>query len=154
AGSFSNSLSSGATATTTFYNGGIVFSDGTKLTQAAGSGNGIFSWDNTNNRLAIGTSTPIAQLSINQTAGSGPALVIGSSTSTSLIVDANGNVGIGKSSPGNQLDVSGSVSISSILNVNTIRQNTSSNVTLVLGGRNFSNAGTLVTLNNGAGFTN
>jgi hypothetical protein len=68
-------LSSGGTATTTFYSGGVVFSDGTKLTQAASAG-GLF-WDNTNARLGIGTSSPYARLSV---AGE---VVAGSFTATS-----------------------------------------------------------------------
>ena len=63
-GSFSNTLASGGTATTTFYNKGVVYSDGSKLTQASGSGASIFNWDNTNGRLGIGTSTPYAALSV------------------------------------------------------------------------------------------
>jgi hypothetical protein len=54
------SLANGGTATTTFYNGGIVFSDSSKLTQAAGSD--ILAWDNTNGRLGLGTANPGSSL--------------------------------------------------------------------------------------------
>lgn len=59
--SFSNTLANGGTATTTFYNGGVVFSDGSKLTQAGGSGVNQLFWDNTNSRLGLGTSSPQVQ---------------------------------------------------------------------------------------------
>ncbi|HEY0010592.1 MAG TPA: tail fiber domain-containing protein, partial [Candidatus Paceibacterota bacterium] len=97
--SFNNTLAQGGTATTTFYAGGLVFSDGTKLTQSSGTGNGILSWDNTNNRLGIGTSTPWAQLSINPNGITGPAFAIGSSTATRFVVTNGGLVGVGSSSP-------------------------------------------------------
>ncbi|KND49831.1 MAG: hypothetical protein AB203_01940 [Parcubacteria bacterium C7867-008] len=92
AGSFSNTLAAGGTATTSFYNGGVVFSDGTKLTQSSAAAN--FFWSESNTRLGLGTSTPTALLSINPTAalGSAPAFVIGSSTRSYLKVDANGQM--------------------------------------------------------------
>ncbi len=103
--SFSNTLASGGTATTTFYSGGVVFSDGTKLTQSAAAAN--FFWDETNKRLGIGTSSPWAMLSINPNAlGSGiPEFVIGSSSATRLIVTGAGNIGIGTTSPTRKLTV-------------------------------------------------
>ena len=55
-------LGSGGTATTTFYNGGVVFSDGTKLTQSAAAAN--FFWDETNKRLGIGTATPGSRVEV------------------------------------------------------------------------------------------
>ncbi len=58
--------------------------------------------------IGQGTSTPFAQLSVNSEAGNA-ALVVGSSTATSLIVDKNGNVGIGTASPTRLLDVNGIV---------------------------------------------
>lgn len=51
--SLANTIANGLTATTTFSNGGVVFSDSTKLTQDTAN---LF-WDNTNKRLAIGTTT-------------------------------------------------------------------------------------------------
>lgn len=49
-------VSGGGTGTTTFYSGGVIFSDGTKLTQT--TANTGFFWDNTNGRLGIGTAAP------------------------------------------------------------------------------------------------
>lgn len=93
---FVNTLANGGTATTTFYSGGVVFSDSNKLTQAAGSGAGSFTWDNTNNRLGVGTTSPAALISINPTAalGSSNALAIGSSTGSTFTVGNNGQTTI------------------------------------------------------------
>jgi hypothetical protein len=96
---FTNTLANGGTATTTFYNGGVVFSDGSKLTQAAGTGNNQFFWNNTSGSLGLGTSTPWAQLSINPNGITGPEFAIGSSTGTSFVVSNGGNVGIGTTTP-------------------------------------------------------
>ncbi|MDB5266126.1 MAG: hypothetical protein JWM39_839 [Parcubacteria group bacterium] len=68
-GTFTNTLANGGTATTTFYAGGLVFSDGTKLTQASGSGASILSWNNTNGFLGIGSSSPSYALSVQGTSG-------------------------------------------------------------------------------------
>lgn len=57
-------IANGGTATTTYYNKGVNFFDGTRITQAAGSGSSILNWDNTNGFLGIGTTTPYAPLSI------------------------------------------------------------------------------------------
>lgn len=89
AGSFTNNLASGGTGTTTFYSGGVVYSDGTKLTQSAAIPN--FFWDETNKRLGLATSTPYAKLSVNSVGGE-PAFVVGSSTATSFIVRTDGTV--------------------------------------------------------------
>jgi len=59
---FSNTLANGGTATTTFYSGGPVFSDGTKLTQSSSLLN--WAWDEVNKRMGIGTSTPGSLLSL------------------------------------------------------------------------------------------
>jgi hypothetical protein len=58
-------ISSGGTATTTFYNGGVLFSDGTKLTQSGAAAN--FFWDETNKRLGIGTAAPGTTLVVSGT---------------------------------------------------------------------------------------
>ncbi|MEI8344311.1 MAG: hypothetical protein WCF93_05165, partial [Candidatus Moraniibacteriota bacterium] len=47
-------FASGGTGSTDFTAGGVIFSDGTKLTQ----NNLSFFWDDTNNRLGIGTTAP------------------------------------------------------------------------------------------------
>ncbi len=101
-------LANGGTATTTFYNGGVVFSDAAKLTQSATAAN--FFWDDTNKRLGLGTSTPWGQLSVNPNAiGSGPEFVVGSSTKTDFIITNSGNLGINvnKGVPLGKLDVVG-----------------------------------------------
>ncbi|MFZ2907697.1 MAG: hypothetical protein WA014_00940, partial [Minisyncoccia bacterium] len=60
-------LANGGTATSTFYNGGVVFSDGTKLTQSSSASN--FFWNETNKRLGIGTASPNVKLSVTGTSG-------------------------------------------------------------------------------------
>lgn len=51
-------ISSGGTSTTTFYAGGLIFSDGTELTQAPNTSTNSIFWDNTNGRLGIDTGAP------------------------------------------------------------------------------------------------
>ena len=53
-------LANGGTATTTFSNGGVVFSDGVKLTQDTTN----FFWDDANNRLGIATTAPKTSLHV------------------------------------------------------------------------------------------
>jgi hypothetical protein len=78
--SFTNTLAGGGTGTTTFYSGGVVFSDGTKLTQSAAAAN--FFWDETNKRLGIGTSTPLAKIQVaaDNSGGLAPQLILSGST--------------------------------------------------------------------------
>lgn len=86
-------LANGGTATTTYYTGGVIFSDGSLLTQAAASSS--FYWDNTNKRLGLGTSTPSSVLNIEggstgdqfrlSTAGAGRIYKIGRNTTTGLL---------------------------------------------------------------------
>lgn len=75
-----NTLANGLTATTTFYNGGVLFSDGSKLTQAAAPAS-LF-WDNTNLRLGIGTIGPSSAL---QVVGSSTATTLSLGTTASLL---------------------------------------------------------------------
>jgi hypothetical protein len=56
----------GGTGTTTFYSKGIVFSDGSKLTQSASTTALI--WDDVNYRLGIGVNNPIAPIDVNMVA--------------------------------------------------------------------------------------
>lgn len=67
--SLANTLANGLTATTTFSNGGVVFSDGTKLTQDTANLN----WNNTAKYLSIGlgTQATTSTVEIGQTAGNG-----------------------------------------------------------------------------------
>ncbi len=125
--SFTNTLASGGTATTTFYNGGVVFSDGLRLTQASSSSS--FFWDDTNRRLGIGTSSPWGLLSVNASAiGSAPQFVIGSSTATNFIVTNGGYIGIGTTSPSSLLSVSGNAFFDS--NVINFASSTATTLTL------------------------
>jgi fibronectin-binding autotransporter adhesin len=89
-GGFNNTLANGGTATSSFYAGGVVFSDGTKLTQAAGSGSAAFTWDNANNRLGIGTTTPTNTLEVNGTTYLGGTTAIVSSATNAFTVGTAG----------------------------------------------------------------
>ncbi|PIQ68448.1 MAG: hypothetical protein COV91_04025 [Candidatus Taylorbacteria bacterium CG11_big_fil_rev_8_21_14_0_20_46_11] len=59
-----------------------------------------------NDRIGVATSTPWANLSINQDNGE-TALSIGSSTGTSLVLDQNGYLGLGTTTPARQLSADG-----------------------------------------------
>jgi hypothetical protein len=59
-----------------------------------------------NSRVSIGSTTPLGLLSVEQVAGVN-AFVVGSSSTTTLIVDKQANVGIGTSSPSSKLGVEG-----------------------------------------------
>lgn len=59
-------------------------------------GSANFTWDNTNNRLGIGSTTPYGLLSVNPNAfGTAPAFVIGSSTATLLKLSTAGAFDVG-----------------------------------------------------------
>ncbi|MBI2640789.1 MAG: hypothetical protein HYW91_02810, partial [Candidatus Sungbacteria bacterium] len=62
-------------------------------------------------RVGIGTTSPWGIFSLNPTAliGTGPQLVVGSSSATSFLISNAGNVGIGTTSPGTLLSIGGSV---------------------------------------------
>jgi hypothetical protein len=86
------SLLRGGTGTSTFANGGLVFSDGVKLTQNPTK---LF-WDNTNGFLGIGTTSPESSLHVAsgylKVGGQFPAIITGDGTSSrinALVVRAN-----------------------------------------------------------------
>jgi hypothetical protein len=101
-------LNKGGTATTTFYNGGVVFYNSSLGTLSQASAQPGFFYDNTNSKLGIGTSSPWAKLSIEAIAGVN-AFAIGSSTDTHFVVDLAGLVGIGTTSPSKKLSVKNTV---------------------------------------------
>ena len=101
-------LTSGLTA------GSVIFYNGSALTQD----NPNFFWDDTNNRLGIGTTTPGSTLSVQ----GGNLQVTGTTTTSALvatstlfvgnigqnlIVNSAGRVGVGTTSPGSLLSVQG-----------------------------------------------
>ena len=65
-------LAYGGTATTTFSSGGVVFSDGSKLTQDTTN---LF-WNNTSKRLGVGTSSPSYNLHVYGSTTAGIAAII------------------------------------------------------------------------------
>lgn len=91
-----------------------------------------FFWDDTNNRLGIGTTTPWAQLSVNPNGLTGPAFAIGSSTRTDFIVTNGGNTGVGISIPTSKLHVAGGTrpdTFATVLTVTGTSGNTSGHAT-------------------------
>jgi len=107
------SVSIGGTGTSTAFTTGSVVFTGASGTYSQDNAN--FFWDNTNNRLGIGTTTPTNKLTVNggidfsgtAFSGSGTGIwqqatnVLGFVTagSTRAVIDATGNVGIGTTSP-------------------------------------------------------
>ena len=88
--------------------GSVLFVDGSGN---LGQDNSNFYWDDTNNRLGIGTTTPWANLSIAGTSlGTSPLFTISTSTasatSTAFHITSQGYVGVGTTSPTNQLSIS------------------------------------------------
>ena len=82
------------------YNDGGSFGGGTN-----------FVWDDINNRLGIGTTTPWGQLSVNPNGISGPSFAIGSSTATHFVVSNGGKVGIGIDNTNQLLNVGGNIAL-------------------------------------------
>lgn len=66
-----------------------------------------FSWDNTNQRLGVGITTPLAKLHVTNTGTTNSFLVEDSTSpdSTPFVIDQSGNVGIGTTTPTNLLEV-------------------------------------------------
>ena len=60
--SFTNTVAAGGTATTTFYQGGVIFYNGGTLSQASTT-SGFF-YDTVNNRLGLGTAAPGSALDV------------------------------------------------------------------------------------------
>ena len=81
--------------------GSIIFQGPSGLTQD----NANFYWDDTNNRFGIGTSTPLANLTVVANASSTPLIVASSTGLTLLTVVQSGNVGINTSTPQANLTV-------------------------------------------------
>jgi len=125
-------IARGGTNNTAYTTGSLVYYDGSKLAED----NANLFWDSTNHRLGLGTTAPLAALDVAGSAslsgglsyrGGGTAHTTsildggtyniqrslgGSGLSSSLFIDANGNVGIGTAAPGYKLDVSGTANIS------------------------------------------
>ncbi len=99
---------------------------GTGLNAIGGSGN--LSWDNGNSRLSVNgpvltntinnyanTNTLIAEESLDTKIGAltGQKIVFRDGTQENVVIDGNGNVGIGATEPGAKLDVAGSAYLNS-----------------------------------------
>ena len=85
---------------TSFSEGSVIFSDSDGILT---EDNDNFYWDDSNNRLGVGTTSPWARLSIAGASNStAPLFAVSSSTatatSTAFLIDSQGNVAIGTSS--------------------------------------------------------
>ncbi|MFH1938315.1 MAG: hypothetical protein ABIJ60_02150, partial [Patescibacteria group bacterium] len=97
-------VTDGGTLDINFTEGSVVFTDSSG---SLAQDNTNFFWDDTNNRLGIGTSTPFAKFAIHQKTNDpyNEYLFIiassteGSATTTHMVVTNNGNIGIGTTSP-------------------------------------------------------
>ncbi len=98
-------------ASTTDYHMGVDVSDNIfKLGLGQNIGSSTLLAVDINGRLGIGSSSPLARLSVKGAAGTTPLLDVSSSTDASLFrVNSNGNVGIGNSSPSAKLEVVGDI---------------------------------------------
>ncbi len=83
---------------------------------SSGSGEPVLALAQTTGNVGVGTTTPIAKLSLQGTAGANAILDISSSTSTSVMrIDPAGNIGIGTTTPGRTLSVVGDIRATGIL---------------------------------------
>lgn len=109
-----NTINISPTATSTFGSGlnirsgcfaiaGTCISGGGGSSQWTTSGSDIYY---STGNVGVGTTSPFAELSVNQAAGD-TGFAIGSSTGTNFIVDKNGKVGIGTASPLQKVQVIG-----------------------------------------------
>jgi len=114
------------TATSTFPNISVTNLD-TAFTQGSSIFAGVdgiltqdkdnYFYDDTNNNLGIGSSTPWGKLSVTNTS-SNPSFIVEDSASpdgTSFVVDESGNVGIGTTSPFEKLSVTGNQALTGVL---------------------------------------
>ena len=77
-----------------------------------------------NNRVGIGTSSPDGQLTVVNLDSSQDIVTIkGSDSSTVMVIDDSGNVGIGVDSPSEKLVVAGTIS-ANIISATTVSANT------------------------------
>lgn len=79
-------VSKGGTGNSSYTTGSLLFSDGTNIVQ----NNSKIFWDNTNNRLGVGTSTPGAPLEVNGAINSS-TVNLSNTTSTPSLVLKNGD---------------------------------------------------------------
>jgi hypothetical protein len=94
-------------------NGSCVSGGGSGASSTLLADSNTFSGTNNfTQKLGLATTTPFARLSVESQAGEA-AFVVGSSTATSLIVDSQGNVGIGTTAPGGPLQIGTVAKISS-----------------------------------------
>lgn len=93
-------------------------SDGQLQYNNGGSFGGAASvyYDDVNNLLGIGSTSPWAKLAVNPVAGDVNQFVVGSSTATSFIINSAGRVGVGNSAPTSLLSV-GDFNVSSAVDV-------------------------------------
>lgn len=94
----------GGTGTTTFAAGSVVFAT---TSGTYGQDNSNLFWDDSNNRLGIGTSSPTTTLFIQGKGGTNPFAVASSTGMQLLTLLQNGYEGLGTSNPSFHIELSG-----------------------------------------------
>lgn len=123
-------VTSGTTGSVLFINAGPVLAQD----------NSNFFFDDANNRLGIGTTTPWGSLSVEHPVSNVydyPAFVvsdIGTTTPSFLVLNANGFVGIATKTPGTAFSVNGDVNIAGPLRLSGIVTGTSVGTSTLAGG--------------------
>lgn len=96
-----------------FTQGSVIFQGSSGLAQD----NGNFYWDDTNNRLGIGTASPVSTLTVAGSGSTSPFTIASSSGATMLTLSHTGYFGINTSTPSDALTVAGNGLVTGDLNV-------------------------------------
>jgi len=116
---FGNGAGVATSSLFTFASGGLTVNATSTLATTTVIGdlavntNQLFVQTSTGN-IGIGSSSPIATLSLQGTSGTNPLYIASSTGAGLLVIQQNGNVGIGTTSPGTALQVNGTITASNL----------------------------------------